>query len=126
MLKGIAKRAVIILAAMTALLIAATGQAQAANSYLILSDIDGHQLGTMTHLDVETDRFKVCDTNSDGSPVTGYLYHDNKRLFKISDGGDSGCNWKTYNVIVDEVYVLYLCWNVDDFNRICDLESFIE
>ncbi|MQM27042.1 hypothetical protein [Glycomyces albidus] len=122
----IAKRAIVVLAAMTALLIFATGQAQAANTFLILNDIDGNQLGTMTHIDVETDQFKVCDTNSDGASVTGRLYNNTFVILKVTDGGDAGCNTETFNVKVGEFYTMQLCWNGTDFRPPCKSEGFIE
>ncbi|RRS01370.1 hypothetical protein [Glycomyces terrestris] len=101
-----AKRALVVGAAMTAMVLAASGQAQAANAYLILSDRDGRQLGTMTHYDAETDRFTVCDTQSEGRNIIGKLYAEggDTPLLTITDGSDAGCDSKTYNLRAGRTY----------------------
>lgn len=113
MFSTFAKRALVVCAAMTALVLGASGQAQAANAYLILSDRDGRQLGTMTHYDAETDTFKVCDTQRDGHAVTGVLYRvgGSGNLLEISDGSDAGCNSKSYNIRAGYTYYMDLSWN---------------
>jgi hypothetical protein len=117
-----ARRALVVGAAMTAIVIGASGQAQAANAYLILSDRDGRQLGTMTHYDAETDTFKVCDTQRDGHAVTGVLYRvgGSGDLLRISDGSDAGCNSASYDIRSGYTYYMDLSWdgNFDIWHRI--------
>lgn len=117
MLSKLVRRAVFVIAAMTALLVVTAGQAQAANTYLILSDVDGRQLGAMTHIDAEPDRFKVCDTQRDGDKVTGFIYeyYPEVLLDWVSDGSDSGCNTMKVNLVDGVKYRMYLCWNGPGF-----------
>jgi hypothetical protein len=88
---------------------------QAANAYLLLSDRDGRQLGTMTHFDAETDTFRVCDTQRDGHGVTGLLCRvgGNGNLLEISDGSDAGCNSESYNIRSGYTYYMDLSWDGD-------------
>ncbi|MEV4754344.1 hypothetical protein AB0J86_04395 [Micromonospora sp. NPDC049559] len=44
----------------------------AGDTYLILSDIDGHQVGHMVHVD-DGDTFRIYDDQADGYGPTGYL-----------------------------------------------------
>ncbi|MDA1359092.1 hypothetical protein O1R50_05625 [Glycomyces luteolus] len=105
-----AKRALVVSAAMSAIVLAASGQAHAANAYLLLSDRDGRQLGTMTHYDAETDRFTVCDTQSEGRNVTGKLYAEggDTPLLTITDGSDAGCDSKTYDLRAGRTYEMLI------------------
>ncbi len=121
MLSHLAKRALVVCAAVTAIVLGASGQAQAANAYLLLSDRDGRQLGTMTHFDAETDTFRVCDTQSDGHAVTGVLHRvgSNDDLLVIRDGSDAGCNTESYNIREGYTYYMDLSWdgNFDIWTR---------
>lgn len=88
--------------------------ASAADTYLFLSDIDGHSLGYMVHLD-DPDNFKVCDSRADGHGVTGklYMYQQTGWAHKetITDGGDATCDYVHYNVMEVHLYLMKICWN---------------
>ncbi|MFI5806801.1 hypothetical protein [Streptomyces sp. NPDC051561] len=73
--------------------------------------------GKMTFID-DGDMFQVCDTKADGHGMTGELvqvYPDgsNKVRLTVTDGGDSNCGKKGYNVgnQFNELYEMWLAWN---------------
>jgi hypothetical protein len=105
-----------------------SGTANAADTWLYLSDIDGHSLGYMRHLDPDPDTFKVCDTRADGHGVTGklYMYQGGWQLKEtVSDGGDSGCGYFDYNVVPYVAkYMMKICWNGP--GDICAKKEFTE
>ncbi|GAB4003817.1 hypothetical protein GCM10029992_47050 [Glycomyces albus] len=116
MLANFVKRAAIVVAAMAALIIATSGQAQAANAYLYIYDLDHTRLGYIVHLDAEPDRIKVCDTYNDGYSVSGAIYEGRTQLAFTRDGSDAGCNYRTVNLQNGHTYTLVVCWtgSVDD------------
>jgi hypothetical protein len=111
-----------------ALVAGTAGTANAGDTYLYLSDIDGHSLGYMVHLDPDPDTFKICDSRADGYGVTGklYVYIAGWQLRKTqSDGGDAGCDYFDYNVVpYTAKYLMKLCWNGPQ--EICSKKEFTE
>ncbi|MER5496519.1 MULTISPECIES: hypothetical protein [unclassified Streptomyces] len=85
-----------------------TAPAYAANKSITLNN-----RGTATFTD-SGDKFTVCDTNADGHGVQMSLYRvsDNKIMWTITDGGDSGCDSKTYDIVGSTQYYMHLCWSV--------------
>lgn len=87
------KRAAIVCVLTATAVIGIAGPAQAAGKTIILSDIDGRQLGYMVFYDENPDRFKVCDTQRDGHTVSGRVLRDGAILgTTTTDGDDRGCN----------------------------------
>jgi hypothetical protein len=111
-----------------ALVAGTTSTANAADTWLYLSDVDGRSLGHMIHLDPDPDTFKVCDDRADGHGVTGklYIYQAGWQLKETqSDGGDAGCGSFDYNVIPYAAkYLMKLCWNGP--GDICSKREFTE
>ncbi|MFC9684726.1 hypothetical protein [Streptomyces sp. NPDC056948] len=72
--------------------------------------------GTMTFID-DGDMFKVCDTKADGHGVSGRLIDNNynEKLY-ITDGGDSNCGKKGYDVGQSGSYQMQLSWNGDGYD----------
>ncbi|WP_199037475.1 hypothetical protein [Glycomyces salinus] len=111
MLAKFAKRATIVFAAMAALIIAASGQAQAADAYLYYYDLDHTRLGYMVHLDAEPDKIKVCDTYADGYTVSGSIWEGRTQIGStVRDGSDAGCNYGTVPLESGHTYEMVLCW----------------
>jgi hypothetical protein len=114
-------------AATVGLVLGSAGAASAGDATLFLSDVDGHSLGTMTHLDAETDTFRVCDTRSDARGVTGklYMYQAGWKLKETeADGSDSGCDSFKYDVRPYVAkYKMKLCWSG---SNICASKEFTE
>ena len=65
------------------------------------------------------DVFSVCDTKADGHGVTGRLWevnsitHNGGTVLILTDGGDSGCGKKGYNVDDLHHYSMDVSWNGD-------------
>lgn len=104
------QRAMVVCAAVAAIIIGFTPNAQAANAGLILSDRDGRQMGAMTHLDPEPDRFKVCDTQRDGATVTGRVFDGTELIGITTDGDDAGCNYFYASILKDHQTWMSICW----------------
>lgn len=106
------KRAMIVCVLMASIVVGIAVPAQAANKTIILSDIDGRQLGYMVFYDVEPNKFKVCDTQRDGYSVTGQVLRQTSNghipLGDTSDGSDRGCNTMVFRVSGDQ---MRLWWN---------------
>ncbi|MFJ4878435.1 hypothetical protein ACIP93_24965 [Streptomyces sp. NPDC088745] len=73
--------------------------------------------GKMTFID-DGDMFQVCDTKADGHGMTGELVQvypggSNQVRLTVTDGGDSGCDKKGYNIgnQFNELYEMWLSWN---------------
>ncbi|MFG3528849.1 hypothetical protein ACGF8B_19155 [Streptomyces sp. NPDC047917] len=66
------------------------------------------------HFQDSGDKFTVCDTNADGHGVQMSLYRvsDGKIMWTINDGGDAGCDSKTYDIVGSTQYYMHLCWSV--------------
>ncbi len=103
------KRVMIVCAAVVAIVFGFSATAQAANATLILNDVDGRQLGVMTHIDAEPDRFTVCDSQSDARSVTGTISRNGTTLATITDGSDAGCNVEVVLLENALQYRLTLC-----------------
>ncbi|MFF4726602.1 hypothetical protein ACFY3M_14850 [Streptomyces mirabilis] len=72
--------------------------------------------GYMTFTD-DGDVFKVCDTLADGKGVYGAVFYNSyfttsgyERVMTVSDGGDSGCDSKGYNIGNSGTYTFVMCW----------------
>ncbi|MGW2566740.1 hypothetical protein [Streptomyces sp. NPDC001537] len=84
--------------------------------------------GFMEYWD-DGDKFEVCDTKADGYGVTGKLRTavDGRiqEVFTIDDGGDSGCDWKTYDIIGRQAYDMIVNWHGNDlwYNSVYFSES---
>ncbi|MBJ7903474.1 hypothetical protein IF655_09190 [Streptomyces sp. DSM 110735] len=72
--------------------------------------------GHMTFID-DGDVFKICDDKADGKGVYGAVFYDSylttsgyERVMTISDGGDSGCDSKGYNIGNSGDYTFVICW----------------
>lgn len=92
-----------------------SGPAAAANATLTFTGpFDDTLRGAMTHID-DGDKFRVCDANSDGHAVVGRLYEQqvggSELKLTIDDGGDAGCDYKTYNIAEGKPYVMEVSWN---------------
>ncbi|MEU9606675.1 hypothetical protein [Streptomyces sp. NPDC048057] len=85
-----------------------TSSAYAADKGIVLNG-----RGT-AHFKDDGDRFSVCDTNADGHGVQMSLYRvsDNRIMWTITDGGDAGCDSKTYDIVGSTQYYMHLCWSV--------------
>lgn len=119
-MKFTSRALVVCVAAATILFGFSAAAAQAANRTVILSDVDGRQLGYMVHLDAEPDRFKVCDTQNDGATVTGRLFYSTTLLKWTTDGSDAGCNYFTRDIRSGYEYRMTLCWDGSaDWTRFC-------
>lgn len=103
------KRVMIVCAAVVAIVLGFSTTAQAENATLILSDVDGRQLGVMTHVDREPDTFHVCDSQNDLRSVTGTVSRNGVTLASISDGPDAGCNVEVLDLENALQYRLTLC-----------------
>ncbi|MFI5806800.1 hypothetical protein [Streptomyces sp. NPDC051561] len=68
--------------------------------------------GKFTFID-DGDMFEVCDTKADGHGVTGKLLESgsNDFVLTVTDGGDSGCDKKGYNIGNLREYQMWLSWN---------------
>lgn len=84
-----------------------------APAYAADKDLTLRGRGT-AHFKDNGDRFTVCDTNSDGHGVQMSLYRasDRRIMWTITDGGDAGCDGKTYNIVGSTKYFMNLCWSV--------------
>jgi hypothetical protein len=106
------KRAMIVCALMASVVIGIAAPAQAANKTIILSDVDGRQLGYMVFYDVEPNKFKVCDTQRDGYTVTGQVLiltnNGHIPLGDATDGMDDGCAYMYFRTSGDQ---MRLWWN---------------
>lgn len=96
-------------------LIAGTGSAAfAADTWLILSDIDGRQVGAMQHVD-DGDSFRVYDSLRDGKSVEGCLQSWTPRTgwitlrCKNNDSGAGTYETFSYDVITGIPYRMRLC-----------------
>lgn len=70
----------------------------------------------MTFID-DGDVFKICDDMADGKGVYGSVFYNSyittsgyERVMTVSDGGDSGCDKKGYNIGNSGVYTFVICW----------------
>jgi hypothetical protein len=103
------KRALVMCAATMAMILGVSGTAQADDARVILSDIDGRQLGYADHLD-GPDHLRVCDTQRDGYAVTARIRNGNGVIATVSDGSDTGCNSRSVSLVNGELYVLEIVW----------------
>ncbi|NUV69869.1 MULTISPECIES: hypothetical protein [unclassified Streptomyces] len=108
-------RAAVAGGAAVALTVGSVGSAQAADRTISLTR-SGNQVGTMTHLDADPDRIRVCDTRADGYGVTGTLWvlHGAAgwvTIAVVDDGGDAGCDTKEVPISGSAYYTMELCWN---------------
>jgi hypothetical protein len=112
MLTKFMKRAVIVCAVLTAIVLGVSGTAQAANKTLVLNDIEGNQLGFMTFQDVEPERFRVCDTRNDGYGVTGRVVRpEGTATLTVTANSDSpSCGSMIVQMGAGSHY-MQLCWN---------------
>ncbi|MFJ6695810.1 hypothetical protein ACIQM4_07030 [Streptomyces sp. NPDC091272] len=71
--------------------------------------------GYVKHVD-DGDKFVVCDTNADGHGVQATLYRYSSgggvAITTITDGGDSTCDYQTYNIKGQTKYYLEICWSI--------------
>ncbi|SDE03365.1 hypothetical protein [Glycomyces harbinensis] len=106
------KRAMIVCVLMASVVVGIAAPAQAANKTIILSDIDGRQLGYMVFYDSDPQKFKVCDTQRDGYTVTGQALWQSANGHiphgDTTDGNDKGCNTMVFRVDSDQ---MRLWWN---------------
>lgn len=69
------------------------------------------------HFHDDGDVFTVCDTKADGYGVTGHLNRldpitlEDKVVLTLSDGGDSGCAKKAYDIGVYYDYRMDVAWH---------------
>ncbi|WP_405996984.1 hypothetical protein [Streptomyces sp. NBC_00829] len=127
MLKRRASRMVTVALASIALVFGGAGIASADDTYNYLSDIDGHSLGYMVHLDDDPDTFKICDTRVDAHGVTGRLYIDQgvwALMGTVTDGGDAGCGYMKREITHPWTYKMVICWNGP--GNICHTTTFKE
>ncbi|PRY59935.1 hypothetical protein [Glycomyces artemisiae] len=96
-------------------IIAGTGSAAlAGDTWLILSDIDGRQVGAMQHVD-DGDSFRVYDSLKDGYSVEGCLQTYTPRTgwvtlrCKNNDSGAGTYESFSYDVITGLIYRMRLC-----------------
>lgn len=92
-----------------AMVIAAASPAFAANKTVDIGS------GYMTFID-DGDVFKICDTLADGAGVYGAVFYNSylttsgyERVMTVSDGGDSRCNSKGYNIGNSGDYTFVIC-----------------
>ncbi|THV30200.1 hypothetical protein [Glycomyces paridis] len=110
-------RSAVIGATALAVLGFAAAPAAAADRYI------GSSLGSMTHID-DGDDFKVCDNKADGHGVTGYLKERRKggltitTVLTVDDGGDSGCDVGSYDILSTHEYIMVLTWNGEGGNTV--------
>jgi hypothetical protein len=105
------KRATIMCAAATiAIVVGVPATAHADDKTVLLSDIDGRQLGYVSFTDA-TDTIKICDTQNDGYSVTGRIRTGAIVKVEVSDGSDAGCNTKSVSLINGRAYLLEIEWN---------------
>jgi hypothetical protein len=104
------KRAIIVCVLMMSIVAAVAMPAQAANKTIILSDVDGRQLGYMVFYDVTPNEFKVCDTQRDGHTVTGQVLASSGAVIlgDTTDGDDKGCNTMVFRTSGEQ---MRLWWN---------------
>ncbi|MFI9587651.1 hypothetical protein ACIHCQ_38925 [Streptomyces sp. NPDC052236] len=102
-------------AAVVSVLAVTASQAQAA--VLVSNKTISNSHGKMTFID-DGDVFQVCDTKADGHGMTGELVQiydagANQVRLTVTDGGDSGCDKKGYNIgnQFNEQYEMWLSWN---------------
>ncbi|REE94742.1 hypothetical protein [Thermomonospora umbrina] len=125
-------RAALVGGAVTTVIMAGAGIAQADDTWLILSDRDGRQIGHMVHLDPDPDRFRICDDQRDGYGVTGTVYRWNgvgqtgywQSLESATDGSDAGCDTISVSITNYLHYRMVLCW--DGPGDICTRVNFDE
>lgn len=103
------KGALVMCVASMAMILGVSGTAQAADARVILSDIDGRQLGYADYLD-GTDRLKVCDTQRDGYGVIARIRNGAGVIAVVVDDSDAGCNSRAVSLINGGVYVLEIAW----------------
>jgi hypothetical protein len=95
-------------------LIAGTGSAASAgDTWLILSDIDGREVGAMQHID-SNDSFRVYDSNADGRSVEGCLQALTPSAWvtlrcKNNDSGAGTYESFSYDVLTGIQYRMRLC-----------------
>ncbi|WP_199037924.1 hypothetical protein [Glycomyces salinus] len=114
MFAKLVKRAVIVVAAMAALVIATSGQAQAASTSLHLYDLDHTRLGYMVQQDEGIyDRITVCDTYNDKYIMVGKVYDGTDVIASVSDGSGGGCSYTITRLYggSQHDYWMSLCWN---------------
>jgi hypothetical protein len=89
-------------------IVTSSGPAMAAN--LWLADYEDGR-GHMIHID-DGDDFVVCDDRADGHGITGLLVrYDEYIVVSITDGGDEGCDYESYNIREGDPYQMRLYWN---------------
>ncbi|MFJ9041600.1 hypothetical protein ACIRF8_34165 [Streptomyces sp. NPDC102406] len=82
--------------------------------------------GKMTFID-DGDMFEVCDTAADGYGMTGQLIDRSyAQMIEVTDGGDSGCDKKGYNIGNWTTYQMWLTWNGDSLGTTVKSEWFNE
>lgn len=106
-----AKRALIMCAAVMAIVMGVSGTAQAASARIILSDIDGRQLGYADYLDATNGTLRVCDTQNDGYGVSARITQGNNIIATVYDDSDAGCGSKTVTLDNGEYYLLKIWWH---------------
>ncbi|MEV0276295.1 hypothetical protein AB0I22_07920 [Streptomyces sp. NPDC050610] len=107
-LKNVVRSTAGLTVALGTMLALSTSPAYAADKTLTLNG-----RGT-AHFKDDGDRFTVCDTNADGHGVQMTLYRvsDGRPMWTINDGGDGGCDGKTYGIVGSTQYYMHLCWSV--------------
>lgn len=102
-----------------ALLVASVGSPASAVTadYAVTINTEGYNRGMMHFID-DGDQFQLCDQRADGYGVTGYLqflYSDGvwRTNFTMTDGGDSGCGYKTQDIKAEYGYSyrMKVCWS---------------
>lgn len=96
---------VFVAAATVALVGGATAYATADDLGAKAAPIAKNAYGYITFID-NGDKFKVCDTKKDGRGVVGSVHDTREMLDYDTDGGDSGCDYFTYDVVEGPEYHL--------------------
>lgn len=114
-------RGVVGIAAVGAMMLLASSPAHAyvGNRTLWLAN----DRGAMEHID-DGDKFVVCDTRADGYGVKGTLWRGTwegsaSLVLTVTDGGDSDCDYQTYDIKTGDDYFMFLCWNGDPTSNSC-------
>ncbi|MFH8616960.1 hypothetical protein ACH4E8_18035 [Streptomyces sp. NPDC017979] len=107
-LKNVVRSTAGLAVALGTVLALGTSPAYAADKTIVLSGRGS------AHFKDDGDRFTVCDTNADGHGVQMSLYRasDHRIMWTINDGGDAGCDGKTYDIKGSTKYYMDLCWSV--------------
>jgi hypothetical protein len=109
-------RLAVVSAATVGLMAASPSPAMANTNITLRNSADGAVRGHMTFHD-DGDVFEVCDTRADGHGFVGYLVFkpwlgdEYLRVIKVTDGGDSGCDKRGWNVGNDGNYHMELYWS---------------